>query len=149
MKRTIYLCLVMFCALTSCKKNILVSSNHGLKINLNKPHSLDAADSIEYVPSNYKLTKVDNFDGTSLDPNNWFVGCKDPVSGDWIPGAAGQYLLNKSYSGYITAEDSYVQNGTLILQNQKRSYQGTSPAGTYNYTSGWVTSMHRMFMNGA
>jgi len=47
----------------------------------------------------------------------------------------------------VTEEDSYVEDGALILRNQKRSYTGTSPAGSYEYTSGWVTSMHRGHIN--
>ena len=46
---------------------------------------------------------------------------KNPDSGDLIPGANGDYLLKDAYSGYVTEEDSFVQDGSLILRNQKRS----------------------------
>ncbi|WP_310379327.1 family 16 glycosylhydrolase, partial [Flavobacterium sp.] len=111
----------------------------------NKNQSFRLESSSLYSPSGYSLVWEDNFD--SFNTNNWSVGCKDAVSGDIIPGAAGTYLLNSSYDGYITAEDSYASNGSLILRNQKRTYTGTSPAGTYQYTTGWINSMHKVYLN--
>ena len=64
-----------------------------------------------------------------------------------MPGAAGDHLLSSSYAGYITEEDTYIENGSLVLRNQKRPYKGESPRGQYNYTSGWVMSMHRVHLN--
>ena len=100
-----------------------------------------------YVPDGYSYVWGDLFNGTELDSTNWFVGMRDPTSGDLIPGAAGDYLLNNKYSGYVTEEDSFVFDGSLILRNQQRSYTGTSPSGNYAYTSGWVSSMHRRYFN--
>ena len=73
---------------------------------------------------------ADHFSGTELNTNNWFIGMRNPDSGDVIPGAdnpnngSGDYLLNDKYVGYVTEEDSFVQDGSLILRNQKRSYSG-------------------------
>jgi hypothetical protein len=64
-----------------------------------------------------------------------------------VPGAAGDYLLNSGYAGYNTAEDVWVSGGSLYLQNQKRSYTGTNPAGSYDYTTGWIMSMHKVHFN--
>lgn len=100
-----------------------------------------------YVPTNYTYVWGDRFSGNSLDGDKWFVGMRDPNTGDMIPGADGDYLLNNKYAGYVTEEDSFLEDGSLILQNQKRSYTGTSPAGNYEYTTGWVTSMHRGYFN--
>jgi len=44
-------------------------------------------------------------------------------------------------------EDTYIENGELVLRNQKRSYKGRSPSGQFWYTSGHVMSMHRVFLN--
>jgi beta-glucanase (GH16 family) len=99
------------------------------------------------APAGYTKVWEDTFDGTSLDTNNWTIGCKDTATGDMIPGAIGQYLLNNAYAGYITEEDVWVAGGNLYLQNQKRSYQGTSPSGWFNYTTGWITSLHKVHFN--
>lgn len=104
--------------------------------------------STAYTPGGYIKVWEDQFDGASIDTNNWVVASlRDPVSGDLVPGAHGDHLLNTAYAGYITEEDTYVENGSLIVRNQKRAYQGTSPAGNYSYTCGWVMSMHRVYMN--
>jgi arylsulfatase A-like enzyme/beta-glucanase (GH16 family) len=100
-----------------------------------------------YVPTGYAYVWGDRFGGNALDSDKWFVGMRDPDSGDLVPGAKGDYLLNTKYAGYVTEEDSYVESGSLVLQNQKRSYTGTSPSGNYQYTSGWVSSMHRGHFN--
>lgn len=100
------------------------------------------------APAGYQLIWEDQFDGTAINTNNWTVGSlRDQATGDLVPGAHGDHLLNTGYAGYITAEDCYLENGALVLRNQKRSYAGTSPGGTYQYTSGWVMSMHKVFFN--
>jgi beta-glucanase (GH16 family) len=99
------------------------------------------------APGGYVKVWEDTFDGTSLDTSNWTVGLIDPGTNHKVPGAAGRYLLGTQYSGYITAEDVIVDGGNLTLQNQKRSYTGTDPAGNYDYTSGWIMSMHKVFFN--
>jgi beta-glucanase (GH16 family) len=101
-----------------------------------------------HVPNGYTLQWEDDFETSTLDTTFWTAGTlRDPVRGDRVPGAHGNHLLNKQYAGYITLEDSYLQNGSLILRNQKRSYTGNNPVGTYSYTSGWVMSMHKVFFN--
>jgi len=97
-------------------------------------------------PSAYEMKWKDNFD--ELNQSNWTIGLKDSATGDMVPAQGGQYLLNDNYAGYITEEDSYVLDGALYLSNQKRSYTGTNPAGNYDYTSGWVMSMHKLVFNG-
>src|SRR5690625_2543428 len=100
------------------------------------------------VPEGYVKVWEDDFDGSKIDTGKWVVASlKDPVTGDMVPGAAGNHILNHGYAGYITKEDTYVEDGHLILRNQKRNITGTSPEGHYKYTSGWVMSMHRVFFN--
>lgn len=100
-----------------------------------------------FAPRGYTKAWEDQFNGTSIDLTNWVVGSLRHPQGDLVPGAAGDHLLNTGYAGYITTEDCYLENGSLVLRNQKRAYSGTSPAGNYAYTSGWVMSMHKVFFN--
>lgn len=137
MKSQIHILLAGVITLTGCSKDQLTpaSEKNGLK-------------SGTYAPAGYSLVWEDNFDGPAINTDNWVVASlRDPATGDLVPGAAGDHLLNTSYAGYITQEDTYISNGSLVLRNQKRPYQGTSPAGNYNYTSGWVMSMHRVYLN--
>ena len=101
-----------------------------------------------FVPNGYVLEWEDTFDSLEINTDNWVVASlRDPITGDLVPGAKGDHLLNYGYAGYITEEDTYVEDGNLVLRNQKRNYEGKSPAGDFEYTSGWVMSMHRVFFN--
>lgn len=106
---------------------------------------------LETLPSrsdDYSKVWEDHFTDESINTNYWTVGTlRDPNSGDIVPGADGDHLLKDKYSGYVTVEDSYIEDGALVLRNQKRSYTGTSPSGNYNYTSGWAMTMHKVFLN--
>ena len=140
MKHLFYVLAIL--ALPGCQKAFLPSQEKEPSAEENKILGISA-----FTPLNYSLVWADDFNNTSLNPNNWVVGCKDPVSGDSMPYAIGDYLINHDYAGYITPEDSYVQNGSLMLRGQKRNYTGTNPAGNYEYTDGWVMSMHRVHLN--
>ena len=72
---------------------------------------------------------------------------RDPDSGDLVPGAVGDHLLGYKYDGYIVDKDSYLWNGYLVLRGQKRPWNGTSPTGQFEYTTGMVMSMHRVHFN--
>eukprot|EP00931_Biecheleriopsis_adriatica_P035136 TRINITY_DN20237_c0_g1_i1.p1 TRINITY_DN20237_c0_g1~~TRINITY_DN20237_c0_g1_i1.p1 ORF type:complete len:578 (-),score=55.32 TRINITY_DN20237_c0_g1_i1:126-1859(-) len=97
--------------------------------------------------SKYQLLWQDEFEGP-LDEDTWIVGSlRDPRSGDLVPGAVGENLLNWDYCAYITREDTYTENGSLVLRGQRRSYTGSSPAGDFQYTTGHVMTMHRIFLN--
>jgi beta-glucanase (GH16 family) len=101
-----------------------------------------------HVPDGYTLQWSDEFEASAIDTASWTAGSlRDSRYGDLVPGAKGDHLLNDHYAGYITTEDSYLENGSLVLRNQKRSYTGHNPAGTYSYTSGWVMSMHKIYFN--
>lgn len=95
----------------------------------------------------YAKTFEDHFESSTLNSDYWTFGLRDPGTGHVIPGAQGDHLLNSSYDGYATQEDTYIQDGSLVLRNQKRNYAGTSPARNFNYTTGWVMSMHKVFFN--
>lgn len=101
-----------------------------------------------FVPEGYTKIWEDHFDEATINSANWTSGTlRDLESGDIVPGANGDHLLKDKYSGYMTEEDSYIEDKALVLRNQKRSYKGTSPAGDYEYTSGWVMSMHKVHFN--
>jgi beta-glucanase (GH16 family) len=142
MKRKINILLLLF-ILTSFSNSSFRSA--AIAQNSNDNYRLAAG---SFSPAGYSLIWEDRFDGPTINTNNWIVGTlRDPLSNHLIPGAHGDHLLGPGYDGYITAEDSYVQNGSLVLRNQKRTYQGTSPVGVYQYTTGWIESMHRVFLN--
>ncbi len=103
-------------ALFGCKKDKVRSSEEEVSGVAGKAPANSNARLGAFVPSGYSLVWEDEFDGTSLNTNNWFVGCKEPVSGDRIPGALGDYLLVNDYSGYITPEDVYLDSGALVLR---------------------------------
>lgn len=87
----------------------------------------------------YSLSYEDNFDGPEINTDLWVVANTRDLAvrpRTRVPGAVGQHLLNHEYSGYITEEDTYIEDGNLVLRNQKRTYTGTSPEGSFDYTSG-------------
>lgn len=136
--------ILIFCSfvLEGCSKDNPVDQNSDLVKNEKPKTNMDS------ILMNYSLIWEDNFEGTSINTKNWVVASmKDPTTGNMVPGAVGTNLLNKAYAGYITPEDSYLENGSLVLRNQKRSFKGSNPAGNYQYTSGWIMSMHRVFFN--
>ena len=108
---------------------------------------------LSYVPEGYELRWEDSFDGPAINTSNWIIASlRDPVTGDVIgsgngAGPDGDHLLNYKNAAYITEEDTYIEDGALILRNQKRPYQGESPPREFNYTTGTVISMHRVHFN--
>lgn len=120
-----------------------------MRLPLNSHKQVQSKTMLMKLPSpDYKLIWSDEFNDTAINTKNWVIASlKDSITGDMVPGATGTNLLNSEYAGYITREDTYIENGSLILRNQKRTYTGTDPEGTYNYTSGWIMSMHRMYLN--
>ena len=92
----------------------------------------------------------DEFD--SFDSNHWSKGLKNDVDEQirmiWNQHTGGENLLNDNYAGYIKDENTYVENGYLFLQNRKETVQGTDPVGTFEYTTGWVNSLHKINFNG-
>ena len=66
-----------------------------------------------------------------------------------MPGAIGDHIPGDAatFAGYVTQEDTYVENGSLVLRGQKRPFTGQSPPGNYDYTTGMVMSIHRVHFN--
>jgi beta-glucanase (GH16 family) len=86
----------------------------------------------------------DEFDGVALDAAAWTPNLGETDGVDLVPGAWGTYLLNDGYAGYIVEANVEITGGTLALWNRKETVTGTDPAGTYEYTSGWIQSMHKV-----
>ena len=105
-------------------------------------------ESNSFVPSGYIKIWEDHFDSTQINTDNWVVGSLiDPISNDTIPGARGAYLLNYKYAGYISENNCYIEDGALVLSNKEEQISGNNPWGQFEFTSGWVHSMHRVFFN--
>ena len=103
-------------------------------------------ESNSFVPSGYIKIWEDHFDSTEINTDNWVVGSLvDPISNDTIPGARGAYLLNYKYAGYISENNCYIEDGALVLSNKEEQISGNNPWGQFEFTSGWVHSMHRVF----
>ena len=136
-----YILCFIFYLFASCSCLKAKSSSDGKNDTL----TLAPTGKLTSVLSGYSLVWEDNFD--TFNSSNWSVGMRDSNTGDLIPGAHGDYLLAPGYDAYVTAEDTYVSGGSLVLRNQKRTYTGISPAGTYSYTTGWVNSMHKVYLN--
>ena len=102
-----------------------------------------------YAPADYSLSWQDAF--STFNTNNWSRGLECDSSAAhiiWNRANGGKCLLNDTYCSYVTDEDAYIENGSLVLRNQKRSYKGAFPARQFQYTCGWVNSMNKKFFNG-
>jgi len=108
-----------------------------------------------YVPDGYKLSWRDDFGGPDIDTTNWSRGLvydQDPsLHVVWNPRTGGPHLLNDNYEGYILDEDSYIEDGKLVLANREHSppIQGTAPAGDHHYSTGWVNSLRKRYFDGS
>ena len=126
---TVFLSFIFFssCKKDSCKKDSEVQENL-------------------ITPDGYQLLLRDEFD--SFDSNHWSKGLKNDVDDQirmiWNQHTGGENLLNDNYAGYLQDENTYVENGYLFLQNRKETVQGTDPIGTFEYTTGWINSLHKI-----
>ena len=100
------------------------------------------------IPIGYTLVWEDHFDSSEINTNNWVVGSLvDPITNDTVPGARGAHLLNYKYAGYITEDNCYIEDSALVLRNKQEQISGNNPWGQFEFSSGWVHSMHRVFLN--
>ena len=102
------------------------------------------------APDGYQLLVRDEFE--SFDSTHWSKGLKNDVDEQirmmWNQHTGGENLLNDNYAGYILDENTFVENGYLFLQNRKETVQGIDPVGTFDYTTGWINSLHKINFNG-
>jgi beta-glucanase (GH16 family) len=108
-------------------------------------HQVKVIDNEEYV-----LLLRDDFNDFNKD--HWSKGMindENPsVRMIWNSRTGGQHLLNDKYAGYNLDENVYVENGHLILENEKETIEGTDPVGTFNYSTGWMNSLQKINFNG-
>ena len=102
------------------------------------------------APDGYQLLVRDEFE--SFDSTHWSKGLKNDVDEQirmmWNQHTGGENLLNDNYAGYILDENTFVENGYLFLQNRKETIQGIDPVCTFDYTTGWINSLHKINFNG-
>lgn len=82
-------------------------------------------------PGSWTLVWSDEFNGSSLDASKWSSGALP-----W----GGQHH-NDEYASWITAQDSYLSNGALVLRSRRAT---GSEFGGYPYSEGFVHSNGKM-----
>src|SRR4051794_5128982 len=85
-----------------------------------------------------RLAWHDEFSGTSLDSNRWSTVMD-------FPGRAGGHYHNTSYGSYAVDENVVLSQGQLRLVTDNKPVVGTDPAGTYQYTEGFISSHDKFF----
>ena len=129
-----------------------------------------------HVPSRYSNRVFEDHFST-FDESKWNRGISNKETGsshlvNKRRGGGPNILNQENYAGYITDEDSFVQDGVLFLQNQRRRYRGTEPPPWewdvkamgwrrtprpadfpvgrthFDYTSGWINSFDKFGFNG-
>lgn len=77
------------------------------------------------LPSGYNLIWSDEFNGTSLDPNEWGWGQKP-------------WNTQDNGAGWIYPEDTYLENGSLVLRSRRGNFDGGKSYATgWSYTKTW------------
>ena len=78
-----------------------------------------------FCPDGYELILRDEFE--SFNSNHWSKGLTNDIDDQirmiWNQHTGGRHLLNDNYAGYITDQNTFVENGQLILQNKKETIQ--------------------------
>jgi beta-glucanase (GH16 family) len=85
-----------------------------------------------------RLAWHDEFSGTSLDASRWSTVMD-------FPGRAGGHYHNTSYGSYAVDENVVLSQGRLQLVTDNKPVVGTDPAGTYQYTEGFISSHDKFF----
>ena len=111
---------VIVMTVTSC--NLHQSGRSSAQRETAKNTTSSASTSTVYVPPGYTIVWEDQFDAATINKENWISGTLRGPTGDLVPGAAGDHLLNAQYAGYVTAEDSYIDDGALMLRNVKDAW---------------------------
>gem|GEM_PF-799813 len=138
MKTSLYLLILVLFAMSACRKIGIQSGGIEEQLPYGNIHMAGSS----FAPEDYTLVWEDNFDNPTLNPNNWFSGCQDPITGELTTVAESAHNQSSYvYAGYNSPENVYIQNGSLMLRGTNQ------PFGGYSYTNGWVTSMHRVHLN--
>lgn len=89
-----------------------------------------------FPPPSYTLILEDLFRGPELDRNLWNTTLF--AFGRW-----GERYHNDSYLNYLTDEDVLLEDGRLRLRSERRSVEGDNPPGTYDFSSGMISSHNK------
>jgi beta-glucanase (GH16 family) len=84
-------------------------------------------------PPGMRLSWQDEFTGRTLDRSRWNTVMD-------FPGRAGGHYHNTSYGSYAVDENVVLAGGKLRLVTDNKPVVGTDPAGTYQYTEGFISS---------
>lgn len=110
----ILIILILCSSLASCqKKNPIDNDNQNIP-----------------TPEGWELVWHDEFDGTSIDLNKWEYEVNAQGGGN----NELQYYTNRS-------ENSFIENGNLVIQALKENYTG--PEGTREYTSARLRTLRK------
>ncbi|WP_327639943.1 glycoside hydrolase family 16 protein [Kribbella sp. NBC_00482] len=89
-------------------------------------------------PAGMRLSWHDEFGGRALDRRSWSTVMD-------FPGRAGGHYHNTSYGSYAVDENVVLSGGKLRLVTDNKPVVGTDPAGTYQYTEGFISSHDKFF----
>lgn len=109
---------------------LIFSANSGCKKDDSNPAASKNGNDTIPTPSGYSLVWNDEFAGTSVDKNKW----EYEVNGDGGGNNELQYYTDR-------AENSYIDNGVLIIQARKENYLGkeyTSARMRTKYRGDWT-----------
>jgi beta-glucanase (GH16 family) len=90
------------------------------------------------VPSGWKLALDDEFDGTTLDTNNWSVGTN--LTSFVVNGVTYWNPYQQQEAEYLTGSMVAVQGSNLFLSTEAAAQPITGPYGSKSYIAGYVTS---------
>jgi beta-glucanase (GH16 family) len=85
------------------------------------------------VPAGYQVVFSDEFAAPQLDVHKWITTMH-------FAGVYGERFHNRSYLNYNLDENVLFNNGVLQLRTDRKTTEGTSPAGVYQYTGGLVST---------
>jgi beta-glucanase (GH16 family) len=85
------------------------------------------------VPAGYHVVFSDEFGAPQLDATKWITTMH-------FAGVYGERFHNRSYLNYNLDENVLFDNGVLQLRTDRKTTEGTSPAGVYQYTGGLVST---------
>lgn len=101
-------------------------------------------------PEGYTTILSDDFNGTTLNSTYWTKGLYGANGTQLFPSptTGGANKLNDNYAGYILDKNTVVNNGILELHNIKETVEGTDPAGTFDFSNGWINGLGKIKFNG-
>ncbi len=132
-KNLLFAGLMVVALISSCTKEEFLDPIEEEKIT-EENEVYSKSGTMTYVPDGYQLVWNDEFNGTNYEADKWSLGLHNDAS------PIKQFYYGEHVLGYTTPEDIVVENGTVKCLNQKRTYQGTQPWGTFEYTTGIINT---------